>query len=493
MQKKFYITTSIAYTNASPHIGFALESIQADVLARYYRSQGTDVYFLTGTDEHGSKIAQAAEAKGKTAKEFVDAISGEFKDLKKVLDLSWDDFIRTSDKKQHWPAVHAIWNKLAEQGDIYKKTYEGLYCTGCEAFYTEKELDGDKCPIHQKAVEQVQEENYFFKLSKYSAEIEQRIKGNELRIVPESRKNEILSLLKEGLTDISVSRPKDKVHWGIPVPGDESQLIYVWIDALTNYVSGVGYGSETEKGTERYETYWPADVHLIGKDILRFHAGIWPGILLAAGLPLPKSIYVHGYILHAGQKMSKSLGNVVSPAELVEKYGSDPVRYFLLREIASTEDGDYTEEKFVSRYNGELANGLGNFSARVLTLASKEDAEMTVEEYETLVDDSVRHRIADAERTIREKMDAFRLHEAIGSVWEVITFGDLYVNEMKPWTLEGDEKKKVMANLLFILESITKLLEPFLPQTAEKIAQNMTHSGKKLKVTKGDNLFPRLQ
>lgn len=490
--KKFYITTSIAYTNASPHIGFALESIQADTLARYYRSQGVEVYFLTGTDEHGSKIAQAAESKGKTAKEFVDEISGEFKDLKKVLDLSWDDFIRTSDKKKHWPAVYAIWNKLAEQGDIYKKTYEGLYCTGCEAFYTEKELDGNKCPIHQKEVEQVQEENYFFKLSKYSEEIERRIKNNELRIVPESRKNEILALLKGGLTDISVSRPKDKVHWGIPVPGDESQLIYVWIDALTNYISGVGYGSEEKTGIERYETYWPADVHLIGKDILRFHAGIWPGILLAAGLPLPKSIYVHGYILHAGQKMSKSIGNVVSPMELVEKYGTDPVRYFLLREIASTEDGDYTEQKFRDRYNGELANGLGNFAARVLTLASKGDIELTTEEYELLVDDSVKHRIADAERMIKEKMDAFRLHEAIGVVWEVITFGDLFVNEMKPWTLEGEEKKKAMANLLFILESITKLLEPFLPQTAEKIAKNIGHAHGKVVVTKGDNLFPRL-
>ena len=490
--KKFYITTSIAYTNASPHIGFALESIQADVLARYYRSQGVDVCFLTGTDEHGSKIAQAAEAKGKTAKEFVDEVSEEFKELKQTLNLSWDDFIRTSDKKKHWPAVYAIWNKLAEQGDIYKKTYEGLYCTGCEAFYTEKELEEGKCPIHQKLVEQVQEENYFFKLSKYSEEIERRIKNHELRIVPESRKNEILSLLKEGLTDISVSRPADKVHWGIPVPGDDTQLIYVWIDALTNYISGIGYASEMEKGAERYETYWPADVHLIGKDILRFHAGIWPGILLAAGLELPKSIYVHGYILHGGQKMSKSLGNVVSPKDLVEKYGSDPVRYFLLREIASTEDGDYTEEKFISRYNGELANGLGNFSARVLTLASKEDFSLTEEEYESLREDSVKHRIADAERTIKEKMDTFRLHEAIGVVWEVITFGDLYVNEMRPWSLEGDEEKKVMANLLFILESIAKLLMPFLPQTAEKIAGNINRLEKNLEITKGDNLFPRL-
>ncbi|KKU75329.1 MAG: Methionine-tRNA ligase, partial [Candidatus Wolfebacteria bacterium GW2011_GWA1_47_6] len=233
-------------------------------------------------------------------------------------------------------------------------------------------------------------------------------------------------------------------------------------------------------------------VHLIGKDILRFHAGIWPGILLAAGLELPKSIYVHGYILHGGQKMSKSLGNVVSPKDLVEKYGSDPVRYFLLREIASTEDGDYTEEKFISRYNGELANGLGNFSARVLTLASKEDFSLTEEEYESLREDSVKHRIADAERTIKEKMDTFRLHEAIGVVWEVITFGDLYVNEMRPWSLEGDEEKKVMANLLFILESIAKLLMPFLPQTAEKIAGNINRLEKNLEITKGDNLFPRL-
>ncbi|EKD23619.1 MAG: hypothetical protein ACD_81C00212G0003 [uncultured bacterium] len=491
--KKFYITTSIAYTNAAPHIGFALESIQADVLARYYRAQGVDVYFLTGTDEHGSKIAQAAEAKGKTEKEFVDEIAEEFKDLKKALNLSWDDFIRTSDKKKHWPAVNAIWEKLAAQGDIYKKTYEGLYCTGCEAFYTEKELEEGSCPIHRKPAEQVKEENYFFKLSKYSKEIEERIKSGELRIVPESRKNEILSLLKEGLTDISVSRPADKVHWGIPVPGDASQLIYVWIDALTNYISGIGYGREDKKDEELYNTYWPADVHLIGKDILRFHAGIWPGILLAAGLPIPKSVYVHGYILHDGQKMSKSVGNVVSPVELVEKYGADAVRYFLLREIASTEDGDYTEQKFRDRYNGELANGLGNFSARVLTLASGEDVVMTEDEYEAFVDESVKHRIKDAERTIKEKVDAFRLHEAVGALWEVITFGDLYVNEMKPWKLEGEEKKKVMANLLYILEAITNMLAPFLPETAEKIAKNIQHHGKKMEITKGENLFPRLQ
>lgn len=490
--KKFYITTSIAYTNAAPHIGYALESIQADTLARYYRSQGVDVHFLTGTDEHGTKIMQTAELQGKEPQKFADEISQQFKDLKKTLNLSWDDFIRTTDKDMHWPGVYEIYRRVKENGDIEKRTYKGLYCVGCEAFMTEKELVDGKCPIHKKEPQVLEEENYFFLLSKYGKEIEHKIRNNELHVVPEARKNEILSFLSEGLRDISISRPKDKLSWGIPLPDDESQVFYVWFDALTNYISAVGLGKEDKKSQEMLEQWWPADVHLIGKDIIRFHATIWIGMLLSAKLPLPKTIVAHGFITSEGQKMSKSIGNVVSPVELVEKYGIDPTRYFLLREIATTEDGDYTEQKFRDRYNGELANGLGNFSARVLTLASKEGEEMTEEEYEALIDDSVRHRIADAERSIKEKMSEFRLHEAIGLVWEIITFGDLYVNEMKPWTLEGEAKKKTMVNLLYILESITKLLDPFLPETAQKIAKSISRREGKIEITKGENLFPRL-
>ncbi len=491
--KKFYITTSIAYTNAAPHIGYALESIQADVLARYHKSQGEDVFFLTGTDEHGTKIMQTAELQGKDPQKFADEISGQFKDLKKTLNLSWDAFIRTTNKDEHWPGVFEIYNRAKENGDIEKRTYKGLYCVGCEAFVTEKELEDGKCPIHKKEPQVLEEENYFFLLSKYGKEIEAKIRSNELRIVPEARKSEIISFLSEGLRDISISRPKDKLSWGIPLPDDDSQVFYVWFDALTNYISAVGLGIDTSLAKEELAKWWPADVHLIGKDIIRFHATIWIGMLMSAKLSLPKTIVAHGFITSGGQKMSKSLGNVVSPNELVETYGIDPVRYFLLREIPTTDDGDYSEQKFKDRYNGELANGLGNFSARVLTLASKEDLGLTEDAYESLVEDSVRHRIVDAERTIKEKMDAFRLHEAIGAVWEVITFGDLYVNEMKPWTLEGDEKKKTMANLLYILESITRLLEPFLPQTAKKIAGNILHKNGGLVVTKGENLFPRLQ
>lgn len=490
---KFYITTSIAYTNAAPHIGFALESIQADVLARYHRAQGADVRFLTGTDEHGTKIMQTAELQQKDPKEFVDEISKEFRGLKELLDLSWDDFIRTTDKDMHWEGVYEMYHRAKKNGDIEKRTYKGLYCVGCEAFVTEKELVDGKCPIHCKEPQALEEENYFFLLSKYGKEIEDKIRSNQLRIVPEARKNEILSFLSEGLKDVSISRPKDKLSWGIALPDDETQVFYVWFDALTNYISAVGLGKESEQAKELLARWWPADVHLIGKDIIRFHATIWIGMLLSAKLPLPKTIVAHGFITSCGQKMSKSLGNVVSPVELVEKYGSDATRYFLLREIPTTDDGDYSEQKFRDRYNGELANGLGNFSARVLTLASKDDFMLSEEEYEALVEDPVRHRIVDAERTIKEKMDAFRLHEAIGAIWEVITFGDLYVNEMKPWTLDGDEKKKVMANLLFILESITRLLEPFLPKVADKIAQNVTRVNGRMAITKGENLFPRLQ
>lgn len=492
IMKKFYITTAIAYTNGAPHIGHTLEFIQTDALARYRRQQGDEVFFLTGTDEHGTKIMQTAELQGKEPQKFADEISKQFKDLKKTLDLSWDAFIRTTDKDMHWPGVYEMYDRAKKNGDIEKRTYKGLYCVGCEAFVTEKELVDGKCPIHQKEPEAVEEENYFFLLSKYGKEIERKIKSNEIHVVPESKKSEILSFLSEGLRDISISRPKDKMAWGITLPDDDTQVFYVWFDALTNYISAVGLGREDEKSKELLAKWWPADVHVIGKDIIRFHATIWIGMLMSANLSLPKTIMAHGFITSGGQKMSKSLGNVISPTEQIEKYGTDPVRYFLLREIPTTDDGDYTEQKFRDRYNGELANGLGNFSARVLTLASQEDFVLLEEEYGAMVEDSVKHRIKDAERTIREKMDAFRLHEAVGTIWEVITFGDLYVNEMKPWKQEGEEKKKTMANLLFILESITRLLEPFLPKTAETIAKNIRHEGKKMEITKGENLFPRL-
>ncbi|MEK7071762.1 MAG: methionine--tRNA ligase, partial [Patescibacteria group bacterium] len=357
MKSKFYITTSIAYTNAPPHIGFALETIQADVLARYRRVSGDGVFFLTGTDEHGAKIAKAAEKFGKNPQEFTDEISAKFQELTKGLNLSNDDFIRTTDQSRHWPTVKDIWLKLKENNDIYKKNYKGLYCLGCEAFITQKDLIDGKCKIHLKEPEAIDEENYFFRLSKYSSKIEELIKKDEVKIIPQEKKNEMLNFVRQGLEDISFSRPSKDLKWGIPVPDDDSQTIYVWADALVNYLLP--------------KKYWPADIHCLGKDILRFHATIWLGMLLSSKLPLPKSIFVHGFITSNGQKMSKSLGNVVDPFELIRKYGADAVRYFLLREIPPTEDGDYTRQKFEARYNSDLASGLGNLVARVITLGAK--------------------------------------------------------------------------------------------------------------------------
>src|SRR3989338_2326616 len=370
---KFYITTAIDYVNAKPHIGHAIEKIQADVLARFHRQKGDEVWFLTGTDEHGAKIARAAQAAGKDPKDFVDDGAGHFKDLKKALNLSWDDFIRTSSQKRHWPGAQKLWLKLFEAGDLYKKSYKGLYCVGHEAFITEKDLVDGKCRDHQTAPELIEEENWFFRLSKYSDKIKSVIESGELKIIPESRENEILSLIRQGLEDVSFSRPRKDLSWGIPVPNDPEHTMYVWCDALTNYITAIGYGQEQNIEISKYrnfEYWWPADLHIIGKDILRFHTAIWPGMLLSAGLPLPKAIFVHGFITVEGQKMSKTIGNVIAPVEQ-KKPGTDPVRYYLLREIPSYEDGDFSYKKFEERYNGDLANGIGNLVARVTTIGQK--------------------------------------------------------------------------------------------------------------------------
>lgn len=472
--KKFYITTAIAYVNAPPHLGFALESVQADVLARAHRARKEEVFFQTGTDEHGTKILRAAEAAGTPPAEFVLKIAERFKELKPALNLSWDIFSRTNLKEPHWGEVKNMWKKIEASGDLYKKTYEGFYCAGCEAFVTKKDLVEGKCHIHHREPEKVKEENWFFRLSKYGKKLEELISENSLRIVPEHRKNEVLSFLKEGLEDISFSRPHKDLPWGIPVPGDDTQTIYVWADALTNYID--------------YPEHWPADVHLIGKDILRFHAIIWPAMLLSAGLPLPKSIFTHGFVTLDGQKISKSTGNVIDPFELVEKYGVDPVRYYLLREIPSGEDGDFSHEKIKERYNGDLANGLGNFYARVLTLASKFDS---ISAYP--LEKEIEAKIKEIKEYVSEEVDSFHLHLALGAIWELVSLGDSYVNKHKIWEIKDEnEKKKKLFNLLVILDNLGALLVPFLPKTAEKITRSIRWEGEAIKVTKGANLFPRL-
>jgi len=473
-EKKFYITTSIPYTNASPHIGFALEAIQADVLARYHKSSGEDTFFLTGTDEHGIKTLRVAREAGKEPKEFADEVSGKFRELTKALNLSNDDFIRTTDEERHRPAVEKIWKQLDKNGDIYKKKYKGYYCPGCEAFKTEREIINGKCIIHKKEVEPVEEENYFFRLTKYIDQIKKAINGGELDIVPESRKNETLSMLDQGLEDVSFSRSKDK-YWGFPVPGDESQVMYVWCDALPNYVSGIGYTFDQKK----FKRYWPADVHCIGKDIMKFHTIFWPAMLLSLGLELPKTVFVHGFITADGQKMSKSLGNVVDPFELVKKYGADAVRYYLLREISAADDGDFSLEKFKALYNADLAGGVGNLLARVKKLADN----LSVKPGKNIQNNELEKEIEKTEKDYKKSLENFKFNDSLKSIWDLIAWCNKYIDEKKPWE---SKDVNVISDLLLALDKISQFVLPFLPETSEKIAGQ-------LKNKKSQPLFPRLK
>ena len=481
MPEKFYITTPIYYVNDKPHIGHAYTSIVADFLARYHRERGSETFFLTGTDEHGQKNVEAAEKTGKTLEELSDENSANFKALKKSLNLSWDDFIRTSDKEKHWPGAEELWKRIELSGDIYEDEYEGLYCVGCEAFLTEKELVDGLCPIHKKVPEVLKEKNLFFKLSKYSDKIASKIESGELNILPETRRNEILSLIKSGLKDVSFSRPKEKLSWGIPVPGHENQTMYVWCDALSNYVTAVGFGRDEKM----FKKWWPADAQILGKDILRFHAAIWPGMLLSAGLPLQKNIYVHGFITIEGEKISKSLGNVINPNELALKYGTDALRYYLLREIPSHEDGDFSIERFDERYRADLANGLGNFASRVSALAEEVGDIKNIE-----VETDVASEIEIARKNIDEAISQFRIHDAVSLIWGLIHFGDGYVDEKKPWESKDTQ---VIFNLVVLLDNIALLVAPVVPTSAAKITEAIRWSSKDtLSVKKIDALFPRL-
>jgi len=476
MKKKFYITTSIAYTNMLPHLGFALELIQADVLARYHRISGDDVFFLTGTDEHGKKVAEAARKENKSPLEFSSQIAARFRKLAETLNASNDSFIRTTDKKRHWPVVKRVWAGLRRRGDIYKKEYKGLYCVGCEAFITEKDLKEGKCAIHYKEPEKVEEENYFFRLSRYSKEIEKSIKKNKIKIIPESRKNEMLSFIRQGLKDVSFSRPRKNLKWGISVPNDDNQTIYCWADALTNYLSGA-------------PGRWPADIQCIGKDIQKFHCLIWPGMLFSLGLELPKIIFVHGFITIGGQKMSKSLGNIIDPFNLVEKYGTDSVRYFLLREIPPTEDGDFTYEKFEARYNSDLAKGLGNLTARVVTLAKKLKAQGLKRKI-TAQNLKFKRATNKTWKNYHKALREFKFNEALIAIWELISFCDRYIEKERPWSFDSAQDKEkineVIGNLLFAVNEIAELLKPFMPGTSAKIL-------KQLKTKENQPLFPRLK
>lgn len=494
MPNKFYITTSIPYVNAPPHIGFALEIVQADVLARYHRLLGEEVWFLTGTDEHGSKIVKTAAELGRPVEEFIEENVAEFKGLREVLNLSNDDFIRTSDRERHWPAAQKFWQILVQNGDIYKGVYKGYYCEGCEAYLAEKEISELRCIIHKKPVQAVKEENYFFRLSKYGPRVKELIEKGELRVVPGGRKNEILSLIEDGLQDVSFSRPKAVLPWGIPVPGDESQMIYVWCDALINYISALGYATDGEY----FKKFWPADVQVIGKDILRFHAAIWPAMLLAAGLPLPKTLFVHGFITVEGEKISKSLGNIVAPNDLTKNYGSDAVRYWFLREISPAEDGDFSQKRFDERYHADLVNGLGNFVSRVSTLAENYGRPLKIFNF------YFQEKIDETWKNYRQSLDSFEFNEALAVVWKLLKAADGYIDEKKPWELmktEPEEFENIMSNLLLVLANLGWLISPFLPGTGKAIIKELglEKNGQKswqeieFRLKKIKPLFPRLK
>lgn len=473
MGKKFYITTAIPYVNAKPHIGHALEFVQADVIARYHRLKKDDVLLLSGSDENALKNIQAAEAAGVPIRQFVDENAKSFADLAQRLGVQFDVFRKGSDQ-EHFVSSQTLWKLCAKAGDIEKKPYQGLYCVGCETFCTLDELDeNQECLEHPgKKLEKISEENYFFKLSRYQPELIKLIEKDKLNIVPASRKNEVLSFLRQPLRDISISRSNERAkNWGVPVPGDDHQRIYVWFDALNIYQSGVGFGINEKK----YKKWWPADVHVIGKGIIRFHAVYWPAFLLSAGLPLPKSLFVHGYITSGGQKMSKSLGNVVDPFELVGKYGADALRYFLLREIPSTEDGDFTIEKFEKRYNADLAGGLGNLVARVMTMAKNSKSQIT---------NSKQIPISKFQKRCKKTLDNFKFNEALSAIWELIGFCDEYIEKERPWEA-GENSGKVIGYLLSVIGSVAETLKPFLPETAEKIIEQ-------IKTRSGEPLFPRI-
>ncbi len=455
MKEKYYITTTIPYANAPPHIGHALEFVQADVLARWNSLLRKDVFFLTGTDEHGTKNYQTAKREGLKPLEFVTRNSDAFRELTKKINLSNDNFIRTTDKKAHWPGVIDMWNKLFEKGDIYEKEYEGFYCPGCERFVTEKDLEEGKCPDHPKLkIQKIKEKNYFFRLSKYSEDIKSKVESGELEIYPEKWKNSFLGLIKDGLTDISFSRDKKNLPWGIPVPNDKNQVMYVWCDALTNYLTGIGYPDK------KYKKFWPADVHVVGKDMLRFHSGIWPGMLLSAGFPLPKKIIVHGFLTVDGKKMSKSTGNVVDPLEMIEKYGSDSLRYFLSRNFAFGEDGDFSEGSLINRNNDELADKFGNLISRISTLAEKYGFEKSVED--------VKFRINLEE--IKKLLLNAELDKALNEIFAYIDSLNESIQNEKPWETKD---KKIIYDILCGIKNATILLNPFIPESTEKIAKHL--------------------
>lgn len=488
-KKVFFISTSIPYVNAAPHIGHALEFVEADAIARHWRLQGGDVFFLTGTDDNALKNVQAAESTGVQPQAWVDEHAKIFQELCHDLNISNDDFIRTSRDERHARGAQKLWS-ACDQKDIYKKKYSGLYCVGCEEFKKESDLERGECQEHPgKKVEIIEEDNYFFKLSKYGHELESLIESDALQIIPETRKNEILQFIRGGLEDFSISRSYARAKgWGVSVPGDATQMMYVWFDALSNYINALGYADNSAAFTK----YWVKGdevLHCIGKGITRFHGVYWPAMLLSAKIPLPKKIFVHGYLTVDGQKMSKTIGNVVDPRSVIKKFGVDALRHYLLRECSPFEDGDYSEAKLIGRYNADLANGLGNLVSRVTTIAAKHGLINLIIGED--IEQSVDQKIEEVRKKVREAMEKFQLNEATASIWELVAFADKYVNDKKPWA-EKDNRKTVV-NAIVVIDNIAALLTPFLPETAEKITSCINWKSKtSLEIKKTPVLFPRI-
>lgn len=488
--KKFYLTTPLYYVNAKPHIGHSYTEIAADALARFKRLTGNEVLFLTGTDEHGQKIDKAAQAAGLKPQEFTDKISETFRELWKTLNISYDDFIRTTEPR-HKEAVKKVWLELQQKGELYASKYSGWYCTPCETFWTEAQLVAGKCPDCQRPVEHLEEENYFFKLSSYQSWLKQYIEEHKEFILPESRRNEVLGFLNNNdLQDLCVSRPKSRLAWGIESPISPNHVTYVWFDALINYISACGYAEGADKA--KFKKWWPADAHIIGKDILRHHAVYWVILLHALGLEPPKMIFAHGWWVQGGEKMSKSKGNAIDPIEIVKTYGVDAYRYFLLSEAPFGQDGTFSEEALIERYNQALANDMGNLLHRSLTMCekyfggqipalNKKPNDLSLEANSLL-------------SRIGPKMDRLAFSEALSLIWELINKANKFIEEKAPWKLakEGkqDELVETIATLLEVLKKVAEAVSPFMPATADGIKAQLGAGGK---INKGSPLFPRIE
>ncbi|MBR2716002.1 MAG: methionine--tRNA ligase [Ruminococcus sp.] len=473
--KPYYITTAIAYTSRKPHIGNSYEIVLTDAIARYKRMLGYDVFFQPGTDEHGQKVEKYAEAEGLTPKEYVDKVAGEIKDICDVLNTSYDYFIRTTDEK-HEKVVQKIFKKLYEQGDIYKSNYEGLYCTPCESFWTESQLVDGKCPDCGREVKVTKEESYFLKLSKYQKQLEEYIESQPDFIFPESRKKEMLNnFIKPGLQDLCVSRTSFK--WGVPVDFDDKHVVYVWIDALSNYITSLGY--DPDGSSDMYKKYWPADVHIIGKDIVRFHTIYWPIMLMALGEPLPKQVYGHPWLLFGEDKMSKSKGNIIYADDLVDLIGVDAVRYYLLSEMPFANDGSITYDTIIERFNSDLANTLGNLVNRTIAMNNKYfDGIVQSGDVKEDIDDELKNFCFDTVQKVDKLIDSYHMSDAVEAVINLAKRCNKYIDETTPWILAKSEESKgrlgtVLYNLLEAIRFVAVLLKPFMPSTSEAIFEQM--------------------